>query len=162
MKTHLVYLINPKADCFTSKPLILKKALYSPLAGLLQIAGLFPRDRFEVILTDENIEPVDFDLPCSLVCISAMTSYVKRGYEIADHFRRKNIPVIMGGVHPSFMPQEALAHADAVCVGEAEPVFHRILADLDAGCLKGAYKADRLCDMLTLPSPRTDLIKRNR
>ncbi|MGA2519103.1 MAG: radical SAM protein [Thermodesulfobacteriota bacterium] len=162
MKTHLIYLINPKADCFTSKPLILKKALYSPLAGLLQIASLFPRDRFEVILTDENIEPVDLDLQCSLVGISAMTSYVKRGYEIADHFMRRNVPVIMGGVHPSFMPQEALAHADAMCVGEAELVFPGILADLDAGCLKGVYKADRLCDMATILPPRMDLIKRNR
>ena len=58
MRTRLIHLINPKADCFTSKPLILKKALYSPLAGLLQIAALFPRDKYEIILTDENIEPI--------------------------------------------------------------------------------------------------------
>lgn len=162
MRTRLIHLINPKADCFTSKPLILKKALYSPLAGLLQIAALFPRDKYEIILTDENIEPIDFDLTCDLVCISAMTSYVKRGYEIADRFRGKGVPTIMGGVHPTFMPHEALMHADAVCVGEAELVFDRILDDLENGCLKGIYKADVLCDMQTLPAPRIDLIKRNR
>lgn len=161
-KTRLVYLINPKADCFTSKPLIFNKVLYSPLAGLLQIACLFPEEKYEIILTDENIEPIDFDLKCDLVCISAMTSYVKRGYAIADSFRRKNIPVIMGGVHPSFMPHEALEHADAVCVGEAETVFARILADLEMNQLKGIYKADTLCDLSTMSSPRMGLIKRNR
>ncbi len=161
-KTRLIYLINPKADCFTSKPLILNKVLYSPLAGLLQIASLFPREKYELVLTDENIEPVDFELKCDLVCISAMTSYVKRGYEIADSFRRRNIPVIMGGVHPSFMPLETLQHADAVCVGEAEPVFGRILSDLEDNCLNGIYKADTSCDLCSLPSPRIDLIKRNR
>lgn len=162
MKTHLIYLINPKADCFTSKPLIFDRALYSPLAGLLQTASLIPRNKYEVILTDENIEPVDFGLKCDLVCISAMTSYVKRGYEIADRFRQNNIPVIMGGIHSSFMPHEALRHADAVCIGEAELVFDKILGDLEGNCLKGIYKADRLCDMKTMPSPRLDLIKRNR
>lgn len=162
MKTHLIYLINPKADCFTSNPLIFNKALYSPLAGLLQIASLIPTDKYEVILSDENIESIDFDLNCDLVCISAMTSYAKRGYEIADRFRGRNVPVIMGGVHPSFMPHEALQHADAVCVGEAEHVFDTILSDLEAGCLGGIYKADRLCDMQTMLSPRMDLIKRNR
>jgi radical SAM superfamily enzyme YgiQ (UPF0313 family) len=162
MKTRLIYLINPKADCFTSKPLIFDKALYSPLAGLLQIASLIPKDKYEIILTDENIESIDFDLKCDLVCISAMTSYVKRGYEIADQFREKNIPVIMGGVHPSFMPHETLKHADAVCVGEAELVFEKILDDLEQNSLKGIYKSDQLCDMTTMPAPRLDLMKRNR
>ncbi|MFA5812796.1 MAG: radical SAM protein [bacterium] len=161
-RARLVYLINPKADCFTSKPLILNKVLYSPLAGLLQIASLFPREKYELILTDENIEPIDFDLKCDLVCISAMTSYVKRGYEIADSFRKNNIPVIMGGIHPSFMPEEALMHADAVCAGEAELVFDRILSDLENDRLKGIYKANALCDLGTLPTPRMDLIKRGR
>jgi radical SAM superfamily enzyme YgiQ (UPF0313 family) len=161
-RTRLVYLINPKADCFTSKPLIFNKVLYSPLAGLLQIASLFPKDRYELVLTDENIEKIDFDLDCDLVCISAMTSYVKRGYEIADSFRARGVSVIMGGVHPSFMPEEALRHADAVCVGEAEPVFARILADLESDRLKGIYRAHGVFDLSALASPRMDLIKRNR
>ena len=71
---------------------------------------VIPRDRYEVVLTDENIEAIDFDLKADLVGISAMTSYVNRGYEIADQFRAKGVPVIMGGVHPSFLPHEALKH----------------------------------------------------
>ena len=161
-KGRLIYLINPKADCFTSKPLVMGKVLYSPLAGLLQIASLFPEDGYELVLTDENIEPVDFDLAPDLVCISAMTSYAKRGYEIADSFRSRGVPVIMGGVHPSFMPHEALGHADAVCVGEAETVFPEILADLEGGRLQGIYKGEGVCDLANLAPPRMDLVKRRR
>ena len=58
----------------------MNRALYSPLAGLLAVAASIPRDRYEVVLTDENIEAVDFDLKADLVGISAMTSYVNRGY----------------------------------------------------------------------------------
>ena len=111
MRSRVIHLINPKTDSLTTRPLYLNRALYSPLAGLLAVAACIPRDRYEVVLTDENIETIDFDLQADLVGISAMTSYVNRGYEIADQFRAKGIPVVMGGVHPSFMPQEALAHS---------------------------------------------------
>src|ERR1044072_7522168 len=108
MRRLLIHLINPKTDSLTTRPLYLNRALYSPLAGLLAVAGALPADRCEVVLTDENIEPIDFALKADLVGISAMTCYVNRGYEIADEFRAKGIPVVMGGVHPSFMPQDAL------------------------------------------------------
>src|SRR6185312_16055288 len=120
MRHRVIHLINPKTDSLTTRPLYLNRALYSPLAGLLAVAGAIPRDRYEVVLTDENIEPIDFDLRADLVGISAMTAYVNRGYEIADAFRARGVPVVMGGVHPSFMPQEALKHCDAVVIGEAE------------------------------------------
>ena len=118
MRTRVIHLVNPKTDSLTTRPLYLNRALYSPLAGLLAVAACVPRDQYEVVLTDENIEKIDFDLKADLVGISAMTSYVNRGYEIADQFRAKGIPVAMGGVHPSFMPQEALKHSDAVVIGE--------------------------------------------
>ena len=130
MATRIIHLINPKTDSLTTRPLYLNRALYSPLAGLLAVAASIPRDQYEVILTDENIETIDFDLKSDLVGISAMTSYVKRGYEIADQFRARGIPVVMGGVHPSFMPQEALKYCDAVVIGEVELVIDRLLNDL--------------------------------
>ena len=113
MRTRLIHLINPKTDSVTTRPQYFNRALYSPLAGLLAVAAVIPRDRYEVVLTDENIEPVDFTLRADLVGISAMTSYVDRGYEIADEFRARGVPVVMGGVHPSFMAGEALRHCDA-------------------------------------------------
>jgi radical SAM superfamily enzyme YgiQ (UPF0313 family) len=78
-----------------------------------------------------------------LVGISAMTSYVNRGYEIADTFRPRGVPVVMGGVHPSFMPQESLKHSDAVVIGEIELVIDRLLEDREAGVMRGTYPLSR-------------------
>src|SRR3989442_14510821 len=133
MRHRVIRLINPKPDSLTTRRLYLTGALSSPLAGLLAVAAGIPRDRYEVVLTDENIEAIDFDLKAALVGLSAMTSYVNRGYEIADAFRARGVPVVMGGVHPSFMPQEALKHSDAVVIGEAELVVEKLLADLEQG-----------------------------
>lgn len=162
MRHFLIHLVNPKTDSLTTRPLYLNRALYSPLAGLLAVAGALPRDRCEVVLTDENIEAIDFDLKVDLVGISAMTCYVNRGYEIADTFRERGVPVVMGGVHPSFMPQEALTHCDAVVIGEAELVLPQLLDDLARGEMRGIYKAQKLHPMEGLPLPRYDLIKKNR
>src|SRR6202051_651950 len=118
--TRIIHLINPKTDSLTTRPIYLNRALYSPLAGLLAVAACIPQDQYQVVLTDENIESIDFDLKADLVGISAMTSYVNRGYEIADQFRARGIPVAMGGVHPSFMPRAALQHCDADVVGEGD------------------------------------------
>jgi len=162
MRHRVIHLINPKTDSLTTRPLYLNRALYSPLAGLLAVAGAVPRDRFEVVLTDENIESIDFDLEADLVGISAMTCYVNRGYEIADAFRARGVPVVMGGVHPSFMPWEALQHCDAVVIGEVELVLPKLLDDLERGQMRGTYKADRLFPMAELPLPRYDLLKKRR
>ncbi len=162
MRHGVLHLVNPKTDSLTTRPLYFNRALYSPLAGLLAVAGAVPRDRYDVVLTDENIEPIDFDLKADLVGISAMTSYVNRGYEIADAFRARGVPVVMGGIHPSFMPQEALKHCDAVVIGEAELVLERLLDDLEQGRMRGAYRADRLHPMDGLPLPRYELVKKHR
>jgi radical SAM superfamily enzyme YgiQ (UPF0313 family) len=162
MRHRVIHLVNPKTDSLTTRPLYLNRALYSPLAGLLAVAGAIPRDRYEVVLTDENIESIDFDLEADLVGISAMTCYVNRGYEIADAFRARGVPVVMGGVHPSFMPWEALQHCDAVVIGEVELVLERLLDDLERGQMRGTYKADRLFAMDQLPLPRYDLLKKHR
>jgi len=162
MRQRVIHLVNPKTDSLTTRPLYVNRALYSPLAGLLAVAAAIPRDRYEVVLTDENIERVDFDLKADLVGISAMTSYVNRGYEIADTFRARGIPVVMGGVHPSFMAREALRHCDAVVIGEAELVMDRLLDDLERGEMRGTYRADRLHPMTGLSMPRYDLLKKHR
>ncbi len=156
------HLINPKTDSLTTRPIYLNRALYSPLAGLLAVAACIPRDQYEVVLTDENIETIDFDLKADLVGISAMTSYVNRGYEIAEAFRARGVPVVMGGVHPSFMAREALTHCDAVVVGEAELVMAKLLDDLRNGLMRGLYKSPTLHSMVGMAMPRYDLLKKNR
>jgi radical SAM superfamily enzyme YgiQ (UPF0313 family) len=162
MRTRIIHLINPKTDSLTTRPVYMNRALYSPLAGLLAVAASLPSEQYEIVLTDENIETVDFDLKADLVGISAMTSYVNRGYEIADEFRARGVPVVMGGVHPSFMPQEALKHCDAVVIGEVELVIDKLLDDLNQGSMRGTYKSDRLHPMVGMPMPRYDLLKKNR
>ena len=162
MGIHIIHLVNPKTDSLTTRPIYFNRALYSPLAGLLAVAATIPRDKYEVVLTDENIERVDFDLKADLVGISAMTSYVNRGYEIADEYRARGIPVVMGGVHPSFMPKEALQHCDAVVIGEVELVIDRLLDDLKRGEMHGIYKSDTLHPMVGLNMPRYDLLKKHR
>jgi radical SAM superfamily enzyme YgiQ (UPF0313 family) len=162
VRTRIIHLINPITDSLTTRPLYLNRALYSPLAGLLAVAAAIPRDQYEVVLTDENIETIDFDLKADLVGLSAMTSYVNRGYEVADQFRAKGIPVVMGGVHASFMPQEALKHCDAVVIGEVELVIDKLLDDLKHGAMRGTYKSEKLHPMVGMQMPRYDLLKKNR
>jgi hypothetical protein len=94
MRHRVIHLINPKTHSLTTRTLYLNRALYSPLAGLISVAAAIPRDRYEVVLTDENIESIDFDLKADLIGISAMTAYVNRGYEIADAFRARGVPVV--------------------------------------------------------------------
>ena len=162
MRTRVIHLINPKTDSLTTRPQYMNRALYSPLAGLLAVAATIPRDQYEVVLTDENIESIDFDLRADLVGISAMTSYINRGYEIADQFRSRGTPVVMGGVHPSFMPNEALKHCDAVVIGEVELVIDKLLDDLKSGAMRGTYKSEKLHPMVGLSMPRDHLLKKNR
>ena len=123
MRTRVIHLVNPKTDSLTTRPLYLNRALYSPLAGLLAVAASIPATGTKWCSRTRISKPIDFDLKADLVGISAMTSYVNRGYEIADTIRAKGVPVVMGGVHPSFMPKETLKHRDAVVIGEAELVI---------------------------------------
>jgi hypothetical protein len=93
MRTGVIYLINPKNGFAYDTAVVPEWYSVLPLAGLLSVAAAVPRDRYEVNLTDENIEMIDLDLVADLVGISAMTSYVNRAYEIANAFRERGVPV---------------------------------------------------------------------
>lgn len=112
-----------------------------PYLGLLKVAALTPPE-WEVRIIDEKVEPLDLDQDADLVGITAMTPVVKRGYAIADHFRKRGIPVVMGGMHVSKLPDEALSHCDSVVIGEAEDLWDRLLADLERGEMKRTYRHD--------------------
>jgi radical SAM superfamily enzyme YgiQ (UPF0313 family) len=136
------------------------KVLAPPLS-LPLLAGLTPQD-VDVRLIDENVEKTDLDAPADWVAISCMTASAPRAYEIADAFRLRGIPVVMGGIHPTVMPDEASAHADAVVVGEAEPVWREILEDLAGNRLKPRYENYGLADLKGMPLPRRDLLRGER
>ena len=134
-----------------------KRALAPPLV-LPLLAGLTPQD-VEVQLIDENVQEVDIGAEVNWVAISCMTASAPRAYETADAFRQRGIPVVMGGIHPTVLPDEAGLHADAVVIGEAEPVWGQVIADLRGGRLKSRYKQEKFCDMVGLPIPRRDLLQ---
>ena len=132
-----------------------KKAACPPL-GLAMVAALTPPD-IEVSLTDENIETIDLQEETDLVGITALTVTAQRAYDIADAFRARGVKVVLGGIHPSLLPEEAGQHADAVVIGEAEGVWQGLIADFKANTLHNVYQQTERASMVNLPVPRRDL-----
>ncbi|MBL0170920.1 MAG: radical SAM protein [Gemmatimonadaceae bacterium] len=105
------------------------------------LAGLTPGD-IEVKFYDDRLEPVPFDEPTDLVAISVETYTAKRAYQIASEYRRRGIPVVMGGFHASLCPDEVARYAEAVVVGEAETLWGRVLDDARHGTLQKFYRSE--------------------
>ena len=126
----------------------------------LYVAAAMP-SYVDTRIIDEEIEPIDFEVDADVVGISFMTYNAPRAYELADRFRHDlGKPVIFGGYHPTFMPQEAAIHADAVCIGDAEGVAARMIEDLMAGRLQNFYQSE-LRDLAGLPRPDRTLIRKS-
>ena len=128
-----------------------------PPLNLPYIAALTPA-HYTVSILDENVTPFRFQ-PADLVGITSYTASANRAYWIARHYRARGIKTVMGGIHVSMCPQEALAHCDAVVIGEAETVWPELLADFERGCLRSVYAGQR-ADLSRLPLPRRDLLPR--
>lgn len=135
------------------------KRPFLPNYTLPYLSALTPRG-VEVEIADEKVDSIDFGGGYDLVGISALTSQAVRAYGIADRFREAGIPVVMGGIHVTALPEEAARHCDAVVMGEAENVWVQVLEDAARGRLKGVYRANGFHDMKDLPAPRFDLLKR--
>ena len=131
---------------------------YAPLT-LTTLASLVPPDfAAEIQLIDEGIDEIVPDaIDADLVGISAITGTAPRAYEIAGALRRRGIPVVLGGVHPTLAPDEAMRHADAVAVGYAEESWPRLLRDFVAGRMAPRYDQDPNLSLAGLPFPRRDL-----
>jgi len=132
--------------------------LMYPALALPLVAGLTPSE-FDVELVNDYSEEINWDWDGDLVGISAMTTQAPRAYQIADEFRRRGKKVVLGGFHPSLMPEEAGEHSDAVVIGEAENVWGDVLEDFKRGSLKRTYESNKAADLSKLPVPRYDLIK---
>lgn len=131
------------------------KALCPPL-GLAMVAALTPPE-VDVSLTDENVTVIDFQEETDLVGITTLTLTAQRAYEIADTFRAKGVKVVLGGIHPSMLPEEASQHADAVVIGEAEGIWLNLIKDFKANKLQREYRQSERPSLLNLPIPRRDL-----
>ena len=133
-----------------------------PGLGLLKVAALTPPD-WQVDIVDEKVETLGGDRAADLVGITTMTTTVQRGYEIADHFRQRGIRVVMGGMHISGLPTEALAHCDAVVVGEAEGLWPQVLADFEHHQLQPVYRhGDTRPPLVGMPQPDWQIYRSKR
>jgi len=130
-----------------------ERSLYD--LGLLTIAACTPPEH-EVVVRDEYLAPLDYDEPADLVAISAKTSCVARAYEVAAEYRRRGRTVVLGGIHASLRPEEALEHVDCIVTGEAEALWPKVLADHARGALQPRYDADGFPPMDAIPYPRWD------
>jgi radical SAM superfamily enzyme YgiQ (UPF0313 family) len=129
-----ILLVSPCKDPNFKK----SKFLMIPQLALHLIAGLTPPEH-EVRILEEELETIDLEDECDLVGISCMTSNATRAYELAREYRKRGRAVVLGGVHPTLLPEEALQHCDAVVVGEAEGVWERVVSDAEAGKLGRLY-----------------------
>jgi radical SAM superfamily enzyme YgiQ (UPF0313 family) len=113
------------------------RAAMEPL-GLGVLAGLTPPD-VEVVLCDDRVENIPFDATTDLVAITVQVFTARRAYEISREYRERGVRVILGGVHPTLLPEEAAAHADSILVGDAEGAWPEVVEDLKAGRMKARY-----------------------
>ncbi|MBN2526258.1 MAG: B12-binding domain-containing radical SAM protein [Deltaproteobacteria bacterium] len=126
---------------------------FAPLS-LGIIAALTPK-RFDIEIIDENIAPFQYR-DADLVGITTFTSSAARGYDIAAKYREHHVPVVMGGIHASMQPKEALCHVDTVVTGEAEGVWPGLIEDFMLGKLKRLYSGQPPT-LDNLPFPGRDL-----
>jgi len=132
-----------------------------PSLSLLTLAGLTP-ERFAVEYREiADLRalpelPTDYDL----VALTSLSAQIRDAYAVADHYRAQGIPVVMGGLHVSSLPDEAKAHCDSVIVGEGEPLWPRVLADFERGALQPFYRQmpPGMFDLRDAPMPRFDLL----
>src|SRR5262244_3492760 len=156
MRVHLITAESPESRRLRHGRLIQFPQLTMPL-----VAALTP-PQHAVSHTDEIVEPVRFDVPADLVGITAPTPSALHAYGLAREFRRRGMPVVLGGPHATALPEESARHASAVVVGEAEDTWPRVLDDAAQGKLDPVYVSTRKASLAGMPAPRWDLIKGRR
>jgi radical SAM superfamily enzyme YgiQ (UPF0313 family) len=154
-----IALLSPRGPLYRHRGGIWKKTMrYAPLT-LTTLAALVPPElQADIRLIDEGIDEIDPDgIDADLVGISAITGTAPRAYDIASRLRRRGLTVVLGGVHPTLVPEEAIQHADSIAVGYAEESWPRMLRDFAAGRLAHRYDQDPQLKLENLPFPRRDL-----
>jgi radical SAM superfamily enzyme YgiQ (UPF0313 family) len=148
-KLLLINPVNPSRVGLTVNP----SSRFQPL-GLGIIAALTPHN-WKVEIIDENFVPFRFQ-EADLVGLTAFTANVTRAYEISNIYRKRGTPTVLGGIHASMCPEEALQYADAIVIGEAESAWANVISDFETGKMQEVYKGDWL-DLQEMPQPRRDL-----
>ncbi len=155
-----ILLIMPDAHMHKLRLGSYVKSMREMPLSLCTLAALTPgHPDIDIRLVDGSVETVPLDYPADLVGISVITGCANGAYSIADAYRARKIPVVLGGIHATILPGEAMLHADAVVVGRAEKSWPRLVEDFRRGAMKKAYFEDPLeGDVLSgVPPPRRDL-----
>jgi len=154
-KKRKLLLINPANQ--RRKGLRMRNLSTYPPLNLAIIAGLTP-DTWEVKILDENFDTIVFE-DADIVGFTSFTSTATRAYEIAAIYRERNIKTIMGGIHASMLPDEALQYVDAVVIGEAESIWGKLICDFEVNSLQKIYRGE-LLELGGKPMPRHDLLSK--
>jgi radical SAM superfamily enzyme YgiQ (UPF0313 family) len=150
-----ITLIAPRGPLYRHRGGIWKKTMrYAPLT-LTTLASLVPPEiPADVSIIDEGIDEIDLDkIRADIVGISAITGTAPRSYELSADLRKRGITVVIGGVHPTLVPEEAIRHADSTVVGYAEESWPQLLRDFVAGRLKKRYDQSPNLKLANLPFP---------
>lgn len=127
--------------------------------NLLRLAELTPPE-FEVKIVDECLEGIDINQPVDLVGISVLSYTASRAYFLSEEFRKRGAKVVLGGLHVSLMADEAVRHADAIVVGEAESVWRKVLEDFKKGTLQRVYEGGTASGLLCSGEFRRELLSK--
>jgi radical SAM superfamily enzyme YgiQ (UPF0313 family) len=129
-----ILLISPCRESEIKTP----KGVMVPQLSLQLLAAITPSEH-EVIIREEEIENINLDEECDVVGITCMTANAPRAYYYAEEFKKRGRTIVMGGVHPSILPDEALKFSDSVVIGEAEDIWGKVLKDFGNGKLQKKY-----------------------
>ena len=140
---------------------LLSRKHISYLLAIPTLASLTP-PKHEIRVFDENVEDIDYTWKVDLAAITVRTMFAKRAYTISESYKRWGAKTVLGGIHPSMCPEEALLHCDSVVMGEAEGIWHTVLQDAENGHLKALYKADGFADIRASPIPDRSLLRKER
>lgn len=148
--------IRPNIGRLPSGPYIDEGRMEPLELGIL--AALTPPD-VDCVMYDDRMEAIPYDEPTDLVAITVEIYKARRAYEIADNYRARGVPVIMGGFHATLAPDECAQHSDSVFIGDAEELWSRIVGDARSGQLKPRYAAEGGVPQSGGVVPRRDIYK---
>jgi radical SAM superfamily enzyme YgiQ (UPF0313 family) len=153
-----ILLIMPDAHMHKLRIGSLVRSMREAPLTLTTLAAMVPAD-IEVKLVDGSVDPIPMDEPADLVGISVITGCARPAYALAKHFRQRGIPVVLGGVHVTILPGEAIQHADSIVIGRGEHAWPQLIGDFRRGKLKRVYRELSLPDhqLTGVPPPRRDL-----
>ena len=155
-----IVLISPKGPLYRRSGIFRKSLRYMPLT-LPTLAALVPSELDATITCiDEGIDEVPADIEADLIGMTVITGTAMRAYELAAQFRRRGIPVVLGGPHVTLVPDDAQPHADSIVVGYAEQTWPQLLRDFAQGTMQSRYDQSPDLDLVGYPLPDRSVLPR--